>query len=125
METGNGVYVSIDGSGLNDIMLSLPVGNSNYTRPFPVSPSVSPFFWGESCILRKNDFYTLHVTKEKAVQLLSYGPHKRGGKDERKQFVGAKNAGIPIMTNLLKLEDQKSYFPLSLKITQWPLSFPS
>lgn len=89
---------------------------------FPHQP---PLFWGESCILRKNDFYTLHVTKEKAVQLLSYGPHKRGGKDERKQFVGAKNAGIPIMTNLLKLEDQKSYFPLSLKITQWPLSFPS
>lgn len=35
--TGNGVYVSINGSRFNDIMLSLSVGNSNYTRTFPVS----------------------------------------------------------------------------------------
>lgn len=42
--TGNGVYVSINGSRFNDIMLSLPVGNSNYTRPFPVSHQ-PPLFW--------------------------------------------------------------------------------
>lgn len=37
MVTGNGVCVSINGSGFDVIMLSVPVGNSNYTSPFPVS----------------------------------------------------------------------------------------
>lgn len=70
-------------------------------------------------------FYALHVTKEKAMQKLSRWPRKSRGEDEIKQRNGAKNADIPFITNLLKPEEQKSSFLLSLQITQWLLSLPS
>lgn len=50
------------------------------------------------------------------MQLLYYVPHKRGGKDEKKKnHSGAKNAVVPIITDLLKPEQQKSFFLLSLE----------
>lgn len=49
--TGNGVYVSMNGSGFSDIMLSLPMGNSNYAGAFPVSHQ-PPLL----CILRAKCF---------------------------------------------------------------------
>lgn len=56
-------------------------------------------------------FYTSNVTKEKSQQRMSHTRRKE-----------PKNSAIPIMADLLKPEEQKSYFLLSLKITQWLLS---
>jgi len=42
--------------------------------------------------------------------------------EERKQCTEAKNVAIACLTDLLKPEEQKCYFQLSLKIIQWLFS---
>lgn len=60
--TGSVVYVPMNGSESSDIMMSLPLGNGNYTRPFPVShqPPLLCRLWG------KNAFKPCVCAKEKS-----------------------------------------------------------
>ena len=73
--TGSVVYVPMNGSESSDIKMSLPLGNGNYTRPFPVShqPPLLCRLWV------KMPLNFAHVRRKKAVHRLSCGPRNREG----------------------------------------------
>ena len=79
-------------------------------------------YWSYIAQLLKFDIW-LHWCKDLAPPLLRASYERR---ERRKKTVGwSQECSIPIITDLLKPEEQKCYFQQSLKITQWLLSLPS
>lgn len=118
--TGNGVYMSMNGRGFNDIMLSLPLGNSNYTRPFPVYHQ-PPLIWRGILYSVGEMFFTL---KKKQCSDRVKGLIRQEGKTKESR---AKNAAIPTYYNrLVKTWRAEKFLPTELaNNTMAALSLPS
>lgn len=101
----------MNGSEFSDIMMSLPLGNGNYTRPFPVShqPPLLCRLWV------KMPLNFAYVRRKNALHRLSCGPRNRGGKDVRKQRIGSQECRLSYYNRLVKTWRAEKLLPTELE----------